>query len=90
MARTSTFRNRPVSELGRAQSVVYLARDPHFAARSRDQDGHFSRPDPQKNQQLLSEARMVSQLSHPNIVPIFEGGRRKVVTFTSSSSTYQV
>ena len=35
---------------------------------------HFSRHDPQQNQQLLSEARTASQLRHPNIVPIFEAG----------------
>jgi serine/threonine protein kinase len=64
--------------LGRgAQSVVYLARDPHLQREVAIKTLHFSRPDPQKNQQLLSEARMVSQLSHPNIVPIFEAGEEK-------------
>ena len=53
-----------VRELGRgAQSVVYLARDPHLQREVAIKTLHFSRPDPQKNQQLLSEARMVSQLS---------------------------
>ncbi len=67
-----------VRELGRgAQSVVYLARDPHLQREVAIKTLHFSRPDPQKNQQLLSEARMVSQLSHPNIVPIFEAGEEK-------------
>ena len=64
-----------VRELGRgAQSVVYLARDPHLQREVAIKTLHFSKPDPQKNQQLLSEARMVSQLRHPNIVPIFEAG----------------
>ncbi|MFZ4534827.1 protein kinase domain-containing protein [Propionivibrio sp.] len=64
-----------VRELGRgSQSVVYLARDPHLQREVAIKTMHFSRPDPQKNQQLLSEARMVSQLRHPNIVPIFEAG----------------
>ena len=64
-----------VSELGRgAQSVVYLARDPHLQREVAIKTLHFSTPDPQKNAQLLSEARMVSQLRHPNIVPIFEAG----------------
>ncbi len=64
-----------VRELGRgAQSVVYLARDPHLQRDVAIKTLHFSRPDPQKNQQLLSEARMVSPLRHPNIVPIFEAG----------------
>jgi serine/threonine protein kinase len=35
---------------------------------------HFSRPDPAQNQRLLEEARTVSQMRHPNIVPIFEAG----------------
>ena len=62
-----------VRELGRgAQSVVYLARDPHLQREVAIKTMHFSRPDAGKNQQLLSEARMVSQLRHPNIVPIFE------------------
>ncbi len=64
-----------VRELGRgAQSVVYLARDPHLQREVAIKTLHFSNSDPQKNQQLLSEARMVSQLRHPNIVPIFEAG----------------
>ena len=64
-----------IRELGRgAQSVVYLARDPHLQREVAIKTLHFSHPDPQKNQQLLSEARMVSQLRHPNIVPIFEAG----------------
>ena len=62
-------------ELGRgSQSVVYLARDPHLQREVAIKTLHFSRSDPQKNQQLLSEARMVSQLRHANIVPIFEAG----------------
>ena len=64
-----------IRELGRgAQSVVYLARDPRLQREVAIKTLHFSHPDPQKNQQLLSEARMVSQLRHPNIVPIFEVG----------------
>ncbi|MBP6655290.1 MAG: protein kinase [Propionivibrio sp.] len=67
-----------VRELGRgAQSVVYLARDPHLQREVAIKTLHFSRPDPLKNQQLLSEARMVSQLRHPNIVPIFEAGEEQ-------------
>ena len=67
-----------VRELGRgAQSVVYLARDPHLQREVAIKTLHFSRPDPKKNQQLLSEARMVSQLRHPNIVPIFEAGEEQ-------------
>lgn len=62
-------------ELGRgSQSVVYLARDPHLEREVAIKTLHFSQPDPRQNAQLLSEARMVSQLRHPNIVPIFEAG----------------
>lgn len=62
-------------ELGRgAQSVVYLARDPHLQREVAIKTLHFSEPDPAKNQQLLAEARTVSQMRHPNIVPIFEAG----------------
>jgi serine/threonine protein kinase len=67
-----------IRELGRgAQSVVYLARDPHLQREVAIKTLHFSSPDPLKNQQLLSEARMVSQLRHPNIVPIFEAGEEQ-------------
>ncbi|MDQ5959461.1 MAG: eukaryotic-like serine/threonine-protein kinase, partial [Pseudomonadota bacterium] len=62
-------------ELGRgAQSVVYLARDPHLQREVAIKTLHFSQPDPVQNQQLLEEARTVSQMRHPNIVPIFEAG----------------
>ncbi|MEI7429366.1 MAG: HDOD domain-containing protein [Betaproteobacteria bacterium] len=67
-----------VGELGRgSQSIVYLARDPHLQREVAIKTLHFSRSDPQKNKQLLSEARMVSQLRHPNIVPIFEAGEEQ-------------
>ena len=64
-----------IRELGRgSQSVVYLARDPHLQREVAIKTLHFSRSDPEKNRQLLSEARLVSQLRHANIVPIFEAG----------------
>jgi len=62
-------------ELGRgAQSVVYLARDPHLEREVAIKTLHFTRPDPAQNQVLLAEARTVSRMRHPNIVPIFEAG----------------
>ncbi len=62
-------------ELGRgAQSVVYLARDPHLQREVAIKTLHFSKPDPEQNRRLLDEARTVSQMRHPNIVPIFEAG----------------
>lgn len=65
-------------ELGRgAQSIVYLALDPHLQRQVAIKTLHFSRADAQQNRQLLDEARMVSQLRHPNIVPIFEAGEEQ-------------
>ncbi len=67
-----------IRELGRgAQSVVYLARDPHLQRQVAIKTLHFARPDAQQNSQLLAEARMVSQLRHPNIVPIFEAAEEQ-------------
>ena len=66
-----------VRELGRgAQSVVYLARDPHLQREVAIKTLHFSQPDPEQNRVLLEEARTVSQMRHPNIVPIFEAGEQ--------------
>lgn len=65
-------------ELGRgAQSIVYLGRDPQLEREVAIKTLHFARADAQQNKQLLSEARMVSKLRHPNIVPIFEAGEQE-------------
>ena len=67
-----------IRELGRgAQSVVYLARDPHLQRQVAIKTLHFSRPDARQNRQLLEEARVVSQLRHPSIVPIFEAAEEQ-------------
>lgn len=67
-----------IRELGRgAQSIVYLARDPQLQRQVAIKTLHFARSDPQQNRQLLDEARMVSQLRHPNIVPIFEAAEER-------------
>ena len=64
-------------ELGRgAQSVVYLGFDPQLQREVAIKTLHFSRPDAAQNQALLQEARTVSQLRHPNLVPIFEAGEQ--------------
>ena len=64
-----------LGELGRgAQSVVYLAFDPHLAREVAIKTLHFAHPDPQQNADLLDEARAVSKLAHPGIVTIFEAG----------------
>ena len=76
-----------VRELGRgAQSVVYLARDPHLEREVAIKTLHFTRPDPEQNRVLLAEARTVSQMRHPNIVPIFEAGEEGATSTSSSSS----
>jgi eukaryotic-like serine/threonine-protein kinase len=63
-------------ELGRgAQSVVYLGFDPQLQREIAIKTLHFSRPDPAQNKVLLDEARAVSKMRHPNIVPIFEAGQ---------------
>ena len=62
-------------ELGRgAQSVVYLGFDPQLQREVAIKTVHFSQPDAAKNKVLLDEARTVSKLRNPNIVPIFEAG----------------
>jgi serine/threonine protein kinase len=63
------------SELGRgAQSVVYLGFDPQLQREIAIKTVHFTQPDAAKNKVLLDEARTVSKLRNPNIVPIFEAG----------------
>lgn len=62
-------------ELGRgAQSVVYLGNDPQLQRDVAIKTMHFAKPNPEQNKMLLAEARMVSKLRHPNIVPIFDAG----------------
>lgn len=64
-------------ELGRgAQSVVYLAFDPQLEREVAIKTLHFSRSDAKRNQALLDEARAVSGLRHPNVVPIFDLGEQ--------------
>ncbi|MBP9714301.1 MAG: HDOD domain-containing protein [Sterolibacterium sp.] len=66
-----------VRELGRgAQSVVYLCVDPHLQREVAIKTLHFSEADPRLSAFLLDEARAVSNLRHPNIVPIFEAGEQ--------------
>jgi serine/threonine protein kinase len=63
--------------LGRgAQSVVYLGFDPQLQREVAIKTMHFARPDPAQNRVLLSEARTVSKMRHPNIVPIFDAGEQ--------------
>ncbi|MCF8177639.1 MAG: HDOD domain-containing protein [Sulfuritalea sp.] len=62
-------------ELGRgAQSIVYLAWDPQLEREVAIKTLHFAKSDAKRNDALLAEARAVSRLRHPNLVPIFDAG----------------
>jgi serine/threonine protein kinase len=62
-------------ELGRgAQSVVYLAWDPQLEREVAIKTLHFAHSDARRNDALFAEARVVSRLGHPNLVPIFDVG----------------
>ena len=62
-------------ELGRgAQSVVYLAWDPQLQRDVAIKTMHFGKADAELNAALVAEARLVSKLRHPNVVPIFDTG----------------
>ena len=62
-------------ELGRgAQSVVYLGWDPQLEREVAIKTLHFAHTDARRNAALLDEARSVSRLHHPNLVPIFDVG----------------
>lgn len=64
-------------ELGRgAQSVVYLAWDPQLQREVAIKTMHFDESDAHLNGMLLAEARTVSKLRHPNVVPIFDAGEQ--------------
>ncbi|THF63455.1 serine/threonine protein kinase [Pseudothauera rhizosphaerae] len=64
-------------ELGRGtQSVVYLAFDPHLEREVAVKTMHFAEASDRQNVDLLAEARIVSKLRHPGIVPIFEAGEQ--------------
>ncbi|NTV70497.1 MAG: HDOD domain-containing protein [Azonexaceae bacterium] len=65
------------SELGRgAQSVVHLGFDPQLQREIAIKTLHFAKPDPEHKGMLLDEARTVSRMRHPSIVPIFEAGEQ--------------
>lgn len=64
-------------ELGRgAQSVVYLAWDPQLQRDVAIKTMHFATAEAEQNAALLSEARTISKLRHPNVVPIFDAGEQ--------------
>jgi serine/threonine protein kinase len=79
MQRIGRFELKQV--LGRgAQATVWLAHDPRL-----DRDVALKRLDPAADsvalRQWLHEARAVSRLNHPNIVPLFEADQHDGVTY---------
>jgi serine/threonine protein kinase len=63
-----------VGNWARRPERVYLGFDPQLQREIAIKTVHFSKPDLAQNKVLLDEARTVSKLRHPNIVPIFEAG----------------
>jgi serine/threonine protein kinase len=64
-------------ELGRgSQSVVYLAWDPHLEREVAIKTLHLGSGDLEHNALFLDEARTVSKLRHPNVVPIYDAGEQ--------------
>ena len=59
-----------------AQSVVYLARDAQLEREVAIKSLHLKGRDEARQRALMDEARTVSRLRHPNIVPIFEAGEQ--------------
>lgn len=62
-----------------AQSVVYLAEDPHLQREVAIKTVHLAGGEDHltRTKTLIDEARTVSKLQHPNIVPIFEAGEHE-------------
>lgn len=84
MSSVEVFLNKRVGryeikrELGRgAQSVVYLAHDPQLDREVAVKTLHFERNTPALAAALMSEARLVSKLRHPGVVPIFDIGEER-------------
>lgn len=59
-----------------AQSVVYLAHDAHLQREVAIKSLHLNGRDEARKRGLVEEARTVSKLRHPNIVPIFDAGEQ--------------
>ena len=70
-------RFRIIRLLGKGnQSEVYLAHDPHLEREVAIKTLHFASPAERaaNMESLLTEARMVSRLQHPNIVTLYDAG----------------
>lgn len=77
---TAIGRFRILRVLGEgAQSVVYLAEDPHLQREVAIKTVHLAGGEDhlKRTRALIDEARTVSKLQHPNIVPIFEAGEHE-------------
>ena len=65
-----------------SQGVVYLARDPKLDRQVAIKTIRVSSSNLKMQQaRLMREARMVSKLQHPNIIPLFEAGEEKGLLF---------
>ena len=67
-----------------AQGTVYLARDTRLnrqVAIKTPVVGDKAQEHRRRVDTLLAEARMVSQLSHPNVVPLFDAGEENALPF---------
>lgn len=76
-------RFRIVSQLGKGgQGTVYLATDPHLQRQVAIKVLHGRSANAKTEQKnLLQEARTVSNLNHPNIIPIFEAGEHQGIPY---------
>ncbi len=75
MAARTIGRFTVISELGKgAQGAVYLAHDPQL---DRKVAIKTLRPGASQTEILLREARIVSKLQHPNIVPLYDAGENQ-------------
>ena len=78
-----------IKELGRgAQSAVYQAFDPQLRRDVAIKTLYFSKSDAKRNKALLDEARAVSNLRHPSIVPVFDMGEQNGSTGRSKTTIW--
>ena len=70
-----------ISQLGKGgQGIVYLAKDPYLDRKVAVKVLHVKSGKTLYNN-FLKEARTVSKLNHPNIIPIFEAGEQEGIPY---------
>jgi len=71
-----------IEELGHgSQGIVYLARDPQLERNVAIKTFHSSNDFKAAEQQVLTEARNISRLQHPNILTLYETNKNKTQTY---------